>query len=31
MENRFKKNRELGSKGKKCNPLLLEEFHWEND
>lgn len=31
MENRFKKIRELGSKGKKCNPLLLEEFQWENE
>ena len=31
MENRFKKIRELGSKGKRCNPLLLDEFHWENE
>jgi len=31
MENRFKKIRELGSKGKICNPLLLDEFHWENE
>ena len=31
MENRFKKIRELGSKGKICNPLLLDEFHWKNE
>ncbi|XP_066374634.1 uncharacterized protein [Miscanthus floridulus] len=31
MENRFKKIRELGSKGKICNPLLLDEFYWENE
>ena len=31
MENRFKKIRELGSKGKRSNPLLLDEFHWENE
>jgi hypothetical protein len=31
MENRFKKIRELGSRGKTSNPLLLEEFHWENE
>lgn len=31
MENRFQKIRELGSKGKKSNPLLLEEFQWENE
>jgi hypothetical protein len=31
MENRFKKIRELGSKGKRSNPLLLEEFNWENE
>lgn len=31
MENRFQKIRELGSKGKRCNPLLLEEFQWENE
>ncbi|XP_066391968.1 uncharacterized protein [Miscanthus floridulus] len=31
MENKFKKIRELGSKGKICNPLLLDEFHWENE
>jgi hypothetical protein len=26
MENRFTKIRELGSKGKRNNPLVLEEF-----
>ncbi|KAJ1284460.1 hypothetical protein BS78_03G205900 [Paspalum vaginatum] len=31
MHNRFQKIRELGSKGKKSNPLLLEEFEWENE
>ena len=31
MENRFLKIRELGSKGKRSNPLLLDEFHWENE
>lgn len=31
MENRFQKIRELGSKGKRSNPLLLEEFQWENE
>jgi hypothetical protein len=31
MENRFAKIRELGSKGKKSNPLVLEEFQWENE
>jgi len=31
MYNRFQKIRELGSKGKKSNPLLLEEFEWENE
>jgi len=31
MQNRFQKIRELGSKGKKCNPLLLEEFQWQNE
>ncbi|GJN11868.1 hypothetical protein PR202_ga30101 [Eleusine coracana subsp. coracana] len=31
MSNRFLKLRELGSKGKKCNPLVLEEFQWENE
>jgi hypothetical protein len=31
MTNRFLKLRELGSKGKRCNPLVLEEFQWENE
>jgi len=31
MAFRFQKIRELGSKGKKSNPLLLEEFQWENE
>jgi hypothetical protein len=31
MANRFAKLRELGSKGKKYNPLHLEEFQWENE
>jgi len=31
MSNKFKKTRELGSKGKICNTLLLEEFEWENE
>lgn len=31
MAFRFLKLRELGSKGKKHNPLLLEEFQWENE
>ena len=31
METRFKKIRELGSKGKRRNPLLLDECHWENE
>ncbi|CAO2173441.1 unnamed protein product, partial [Urochloa humidicola] len=31
MANRFQKIRELGSKGKKSNPLLLDEFEWENE
>jgi hypothetical protein len=31
MENRFAKIRELGSKGKKSNPLVFEEFQWENE
>jgi len=31
MTFRFQKIRELGSKGKKSNPLLLEEFQWENE
>jgi hypothetical protein len=31
MENRFQTLRELGSKGKRRNPLMLEEFMWENE
>ena len=31
MANRFQKIRELGSKGKKSNPLLLQELQWENE
>jgi hypothetical protein len=31
MENRFQTLRELGSKGKRSNPLVLEEFMWENE
>jgi hypothetical protein len=31
ITNRFLKLRELGSKGKRCNPLVLEEFQWENE
>jgi hypothetical protein len=31
MTNRFLKLRELGSKGKKFNPLVLEEFEWDNE
>jgi len=31
MQNRFQKIKEMGSKGKKCNPLLLEEFQWESE
>jgi hypothetical protein len=31
MQNRFQKIRELGSKGRKSNPLLLEEFQWESE
>jgi hypothetical protein len=30
MGNRFATIRELGSKGKRRNPLVLEEFMWEN-
>ena len=29
MTNRFQKIRELGCKGKRSNPLLLEEFQWD--
>jgi hypothetical protein len=31
MENWFANIREIGSKGKKSNPLVLEEFLWENE
>jgi hypothetical protein len=31
MENRLANIRELGSKGKKINPLVLEDFLWENE
>jgi hypothetical protein len=31
MENRFRTIRELGSKEKRSNPLVLEEFMWENE
>jgi hypothetical protein len=31
IENRFAKIRELSSKRKKSNPLVLEEFQWENE
>ncbi|XP_039840065.1 uncharacterized protein LOC120699998 [Panicum virgatum] len=31
MSNRFQKIRELGSKAKKSNPLILEEFNWESE
>jgi hypothetical protein len=31
MTNRFQKNRELGCNGKRSNPLLLEEFRWDNE
>uniref|UniRef100_J3MVG9 HAT C-terminal dimerisation domain-containing protein n=1 Tax=Oryza brachyantha TaxID=4533 RepID=J3MVG9_ORYBR len=31
MSNRFQKTRQLGSKGKRCNLLLLEEFQRENE
>lgn len=31
MTNRFLKLRELGSKGKRHNPLVLDEFHWDNE
>jgi hypothetical protein len=31
MANRFQRIRELGSKGKKSNPLILQEFQWENE
>ena len=31
MANRFQRIRELGSKGNKSNPLILQEFQWENE
>jgi hypothetical protein len=31
MENQFANIRELGCKGKKSNPLVLEEFLWQNE
>jgi hypothetical protein len=31
MKIRFQKLREAGSKGKKANPLILEDFQWENE
>jgi len=31
MTNRFQKIRELGCKGKRSNPLLLEEFQWDSE
>jgi hypothetical protein len=31
MTNRFQKIRELGYKGKRSNPLLLEEFQWDSE
>lgn len=31
MKTRFQKLREAGCKGKKANPLILEEFQWENE
>ncbi|CAA0840255.1 hAT dimerisation domain-containing protein [Striga hermonthica] len=31
MENKFKRIIELGSKGKRSNPLILDEFQWENE
>lgn len=31
MANRFRRIRELGSKGHKSNPLILQEFQWENE
>ncbi|KAM0854463.1 hypothetical protein ACQ4PT_050422 [Festuca glaucescens] len=31
MENRFQKLREEGSKGKRANALILEEFQWDNE
>jgi hypothetical protein len=31
MEKLFANIRELGCKGKKSNPLVLEEFLWQNE
>jgi hypothetical protein len=31
MHNRFQKIRELGCKGQKVNPLMLDEFQWDNE
>ncbi|XP_066323230.1 uncharacterized protein [Miscanthus floridulus] len=31
MSNRFQKIRELGCKGQKNNPLMLDEFQWDNE
>jgi hypothetical protein len=31
MEARFQNLREQGSKAKKSNPLVLEEFQWDNE
>jgi hypothetical protein len=31
MKTLFALIRELGSKGKRSNPLVLEEFLWENE
>jgi hypothetical protein len=31
MQNIFQKIRELGSKGKRSNPLLLNDFQWESE
>jgi hypothetical protein len=31
MENRFANIREFGCKGKKSNPLMLEDFLWQNE
>jgi hypothetical protein len=31
MSNRFQKIQELGCKGKRSNPLLLEEFQWDSE
>jgi hypothetical protein len=31
MSNRFQKIRELGCKGQKSNPLMLDEFQWYNE